>query len=124
MNRILNILDENEDLMEMANLVPKNTGLNVVIWSEQRGESRNKSDKLPRFKIMGRDYAVSMTLEEEPKELAKDGKIKQSDIKDIKAAIQYVVKNLDLFKKHYESSPFDFSDEDLRNALKERGFYK
>lgn len=92
MNRVLNILDGNEDLMEMTNLVPKNTGLNVVIWSEQRGGSRNKSDKLPRFKIMGRDYAVSMTLEEEPKELAKDGKIKQSDKKDIKAAIQYVVK--------------------------------
>lgn len=117
-------LFKEEYLIEMANLSPKKTGLNVVIWSEQQGFKRNKSDKLPRFKIQGKDYEVSYTLEQNPKLLAQSGKIKQSDKNDIKQALNYVVKNIDLFLKHYNSTPYEFNDDDLKDALKERGYYK
>lgn len=113
-----------ENLIEMANLSPKRTGLKVVIWSEQNGDKRNKPDSEPRFKIMGKDYEISYSLEKKPKELAKSGKIKQSDRKDIDEAIDYVVRNLDLFIKHFTTSAFEFDDDDLKEELRKRGDYK
>lgn len=118
------ILEEKESLFEMANLTPKRTGLSVVIWSEQNGESRNKPDNEPRFKITGDDFEVSYSLEENPRKLAQSGKIKQSDKNHIKEAIEYVVRNLDLFLKHFNTSALEFDDDDLKEALRERGEYK
>lgn len=111
------------NLIEMANLSPKRTGLKVVIWSEQNGDKRNKPDGEPRFKIMGKDYEISYSLEENPRELARSGKIKQSDRKDIQDAIEYVVRNLDLFIKHFTTSAFEFDDDDLKEKLRKRGDY-
>lgn len=118
------ILEENEPLFEMANLTPKRTGLKVVIWSEQQGYTRNKKDSEPRFKIDGGDFSLSFSLEKNPRELARSGKIKQSDEKSIKEAVEYVSRNIDLFLKHYNSTPFEFDDDDLKDALRERGEYK
>lgn len=125
-NTIKYILEEdsNEPLFEMANLSPKSTNLKVVIWSEQQGFKRNKKDKTPRFKIEGREYELSYSLEEKPKLLAKSGKIKQSDKKDIKQALDYVIRNLDIFLKHYNSTPFEFDDDDLKDELRKRGEYR
>lgn len=94
-------LNESESLFEMTNLTPKRTGLNVIILSEQNTEIKNESSKEPKFKIIGKDYSISYSLEENPKILAKSGKIKHSDIKDIEKAIDYVCRNLDLFLKHF-----------------------
>lgn len=116
--------EDKEPLFEMANLTPKRTGLKVVIWSEQQGFTRNKPDNEKRFKIDGNDFSLSLSLEKEPKILAQSGKIKQSDKLAIKEAIDYVVRNLDLFLKHYNSTPFEFDDDDLKEALRERGDYK
>ena len=85
-------LNESESLFEMTNLTPKRTGLNVIILSEQNTEIKNESSKEPKFKIIGKDYSISYSLEENPKILAKSGKIKHSDIKDIEDAIDYVIK--------------------------------
>lgn len=116
--------ENNEPLFEMANLSPKRTGLSVIIWSEQQGFTRNKPDSTPRFKIQGKNYELSYSLEEKPQLLAKSGKIKQSDKKDIKEALQYVSKNLDLFLKHFNSTPYEFDDDDLKEELRKRGEYK
>ena len=118
------ILDEKDQLFEMTNLTGRRTGLAVTIWSEQKGESRNKSDNNPRFKITGKGYSLSVSLEKNPKILAQSGKIKQSDKKDIDDAIEYVKRNLDLFLKHYKSSELVFDDDDLKQALRDRGEYK
>lgn len=77
-----------------------------------------------RFKIDGNDFSLSLSLEEKPKILAQSGKIKQSDKSAIKEAIDYVTRNLDLFLKHYNSTPLEFDDDDLKEALRERGDYK
>ena len=63
-------LNESESLFEMTNLTPKRTGLNVIILSEQNTEIKNKSSKEPKFKIIGKDYSISYSLEENPKILA------------------------------------------------------
>ena len=116
----INILSK-ESLFEMTNLTPRKTGLKVIIWSEQNGEDINKEDKLPGFKIEGKDFELSYSLEENPKELARSGKIKQSDEKNIKEAVQYISRNLDLFLKHYNSTPFDYDDDHLKDDLRKRG---
>lgn len=121
---IIKSLTKMESLIEMANLTPKRTGLNVVIWSEQNGESRNKSDNIPRFKIMGKDYSLSCSLEKTPRILAKSGKIKHTDKKDIDDALNYVSRNLDLFLKHFNTSAFEYDDDDFKEDLRKRGEYK
>ena len=120
----IRIIEESEILMEMANLSPKRTGLKVAIWSDGDGKSRNKKDKLPRVKIGTNDYEVSVSIEKEPKILAQTKNIKENEMNKIKEAMKYISKNYDLFLKHYESSYDDFDDNDLFDALRERGDFK
>lgn len=108
----------------MANLSPKRTGLKVIIWSEQYGINRNTPHDENRIKITGNDYDISISLEKHPRILDKSGKIKQSDKKDIKNAIDYISRNLDLFLKHYNSTPYEYDDDDLKDDLRKRGDYK
>lgn len=43
---------------------------------------------------------------------------------NILLGIEYVKRNADLFRKHYYDLDESFDDEDLYNALRERGEYK
>ena len=119
----IRLITENEILIEMANLSPKRTHLQATIWSDNNGVSRNKKDKQPRVKIGIDDAQVSVSIEKEPKILAQTKNIKQSDMKKIKDAMEYVGRNYDLFLKHYNSSNDVFDDYDLFKALAERGDY-
>lgn len=119
----IRLITENEILMEMASLSPKRTHLQATIWSDNNGVSRNKKDKQPRVKISISDIEVSVSIEPEPKILAQTKNIKQSDMKKIKDAINYVGRNYDLFLKHYNSSNDIFDDYDLFKTLAERGDY-
>ena len=120
----IRIIEEADFLMEMAILSPNRPGLEVVIWSDGNDKSRNKKDKLPRVKIGTDDYEVSVSIEKEPKILAQTKNIKQNEMNKIKEAMKYISKNYDLFLKHYESSYNDFDDNDLFDALRERGDFK
>ena len=84
--------------------------------------------KLPknivRVLVEGIERAQLVSLEENPKILAKSGKIKHSDIKDIEDAIDYVCRNLDLFLKHFKMSAFEYDDDDFKDDLRKRGEYK
>lgn len=126
MNRILNELSINDQdsLFEMANLVPKRTGLSVEIWADHKGESRNKIDKVPRVKIGTNEYQVSVSISSVPELLARSKYIKQSEMKKIKEAMDYVAKNADIFLKHYLDKDDSFDDTDLVEELRKRGFYK
>lgn len=110
----------------MANLNPNKTGLPVIIWSDHSGIFRNKKDNDSRIKIgiNNSGPSVSVTIEQNPRILAKSKNIKKSDMKKLQEGIDYVGRNYDLFLKHYQDTSFDFDDEDLFNALRERGEYK
>lgn len=120
----IRLITENEILMEMANLSPKRTRLQATIWSDNNGVSRNKKDKQPRVKISTSDVEVSVSIGPKPKILASTKNIKQSDIKKIKEAMDYVGRNYDLFLKHYNDKTNEFDDYDLFMALAKRGDYK
>lgn len=126
----LNDIDDGM-LFEMANLNPNKTGLGVVIWSDHAGVHRSKKDKTPRLKVGIGEATASISISETPVVLAESSKLKKkkknsSIWKKINKAIDYVGKNWDLFMKHYmdSESKFEFDDEDLFNALRERGCYK
>lgn len=124
MKRLI-IRDKLTDVFGMANLNPQKSGLHVVIWSEQCGITRNKPDNIPRVKIFTLDnQAVSVSIERPPKILAKSKHLKKSDEKYITEGIDYVGRNYDLFLKHYMNTDFSFDDEDLINALRQRGEYR
>lgn len=122
---MIRIINESEIITEMANLTARRTGLpTVTIWSEQRGEIRNKQENFPRIKITGPDFEVSVSIEENPKILAKTKNIKPNDMKKVREAMKYIGRNYDLFLKHYQSSETVYDDDDLKNDLRKRGEYK
>jgi hypothetical protein len=118
------LITENEILMEMANLIQKNTGLDVQIWADHDGKFRNKKDKKPRVKIGTNNYSVSVSIEREPQILAQTKNIKVNDMKKIKEAMKYVGRNYDLFLKHYNDENGEYSDYDLFVDLSKRGDFK
>ena len=115
-----------EHLYEFANLTPKRTGTNVQIWAEHSGVLRHNShSKTPRIKLTKDNFSISVTIEEKPKVKAKSPKLKKEDINRIfSEGINYIGRNYELFLKHYMDTEDDFDDEDLFNALKEKGEYK
>lgn len=118
----MRIITEREILLEMSDLSPKDTGLKVVIWSENNGTKRKNKDKKERVKLESRSGAeVSISIESKPRVLASTKNIKQNDQKAFEEAMQYVGKNYDLFLKHYTSSVFDYDIDDLKNDLMKRG---
>lgn len=114
-----------ENIWGMSNLNPKKTNLPVIIWSDHSGVDRAVSHRdSPRVKISKDDISISVSIEAEPKILAQSGNISKSDMKDIEKGIEYVARNWDLFLKHYNDTDFSFDDDDLKDALKERGDYR
>ena len=117
----------NEAIMCMANLGKRRTGLSVVIWSDYQGVLRNKSDHLPRVKIDYGDVSVSVSIEAEPKVLAPKSypkSFKKDATRAIEEGMEYVGRNYDLFLKHYMDTTGDFDDQDLFDALRERGEFR
>lgn len=115
----------NEDIFGMANLNPQRSNLPVIIWSDHAGCERKVSHRgTPRIKLGTKDYSVSVTIEPNPIIKAKSGKIKKSEMDKIQQGMDYVGRNYDLFLKHYNDTDFSFDDEDLFNALRERGEYR
>lgn len=119
------VRNHEDDVFGMANINPKKSGLPVIIWSDHSGVTRSVSHReSPRIKIGKNDVWVVTSIESNPKILAKSSNIKKNDMQDIQEGIEYVGRNSDLFLRHYRDTTFDFDDEDLYNALRERGDYR
>lgn len=111
----------------MANVNKRRTGLNVNIWSDGQGCTRNKPDIVPRVKIVDGDDSVLVSISANPKVLAPKTwktQFKKSVVDNIEAGMEYVARNYDLFLKHYMDTDLSFDDSDLFDSLRERGEYK
>jgi len=119
-------LIRNTYIFGMANLVPPKTGLPVSIWIEHAGITRNVShSNIPRVKIGFQGGAsVSVLISENPEILTTTARIKKSDMRDIEEGIKYIARNHDLFLKCYMNTDYSFGDDELKDALRERGEYK
>jgi len=119
------VTSSNDAIMCMANLVPKRTGLSVDIWSEHRGCLRNVQHDTLRIKIDKHgQFSMSVTIEANPKILVQSKNISKSDMKKCQEAIDYIGRNHDLFLRHYNDVSDEFDDNDLFEALRERGEFK
>lgn len=118
------ILTETCDIFGMANLNPKKTKLKLIIWADHSGIQRKVSHRnTPKVKIGNNDFRVSALISDKPVILDQSRKLKVSEQHNVEDAMDYVAQNNDLFLKHYLDTDFNFDDEDLFNALRERGDY-
>lgn len=123
MNRV--IKESFENIFGMSDLNPKRTGLPIKIWADHGGINRKVShSNTPRVKIGTNDFWEVYTIEETPKLKKSSGNIKKSDKDKIKAGVDYVGRNYDLFLKHYMDIDDSFDDDDLKEELRSRGDYK
>lgn len=132
MEQEIKILDfNNEELLDTffdwtATLSNKRTGLKVNIWSKWNVAEITK--EVPNI-IIGRAeywnrYIIVVTISSNPKIIAKTPNITEEQKQELEEGIKYVARNYDLFLKHYNNDGNYFDDEDLINALKEKGEYK
>lgn len=132
MEQEIEILDfNNKELLDTffdwtATLSNKRTGLKVDIWSKWNVAEISK--ETPNI-IIGRAeywnrYIIVVTISSNPKIIAKTPNITEEQKQELEEGIKYVARNYDLFLKHYNNDGNYFDDEDLINALKEKGEYK
>ena len=113
-----------QELFKMANLSTKRTGLDLNIWSDGAGAFSDKKDKQPRIMLGIRDkFIVSLSLDDDLKILSKTRSLNKSEEKKLEEARQYILRNLDLFIKHYNSSFLEYDDDDLTKDLRGRNDY-
>ena len=113
------------DIFAMSNLNPKRTNLPVVIWVDHSGIDRTVSHReSPRIKISKDEYSISVSIEENPRILAKSGSIPKTVMSELKQGMDYVARNYDIFLKHYLDTDFSFDDDDLKDELRKRSDYK
>ena len=106
----------------------RKTGLKVDIWSKWGGAYQSKENEQPNI-IIGKGeywnrYIIVVTISPTPQIIAKTPNITEEQMKELEEGIKYVAKNYDLFLKHYNDKDENFDDEDLFNALIERGEYR
>lgn len=135
MEQEIKILDfNNKELLDTffdwtATLSFRVTGLKVNIWS--KWDVAETSDEKPNI-IIGRGeywnrYIIVVTISSTPKIIAQTPNITDEQKKDLEEGIKYVARNYELFLKHYNNegnNGKDFDDEDLIQALEEKGEYK
>ena len=109
-----------DNVFAMANLSPKLTGLDCVIWVDSMGSSRSVQHSVPRVKVEKDGFEISVSIEPRPRILAKSTNIPHSVMKEFRKAVKYVATNYDLFIKHYNDSDFSYSDSDLMFDLRDR----
>ena len=117
--------DQTDEILGMANISPKRSGLPVVIWSDGQGILRKVGHNSPRVKIGKQgQFFIVVSIEPEPKIISKSTGIKDNELALCKEGIDYVARNHDLFLKHFQDTDFSFDDSDLFSGLRERGDYK
>lgn len=114
------------NIFGMSNLNPQKSGLgNIVIWSDHSGISRNVEHNIPRIKLQIDDMSIVVSISPNPEVLTKNKKVTSKvKLNMFSKGIEYVARNYDIFLKHYNDTDFSFDDEDMFNALRERGEYK
>lgn len=116
-----NRVENTNDIFGTATLNPKKSGLdNIVIWSEHGGIKNST----PIVKMSIDDITISVSISEPPEIIAKNKNATKHRISEFDKGIEYVAENCDIFLRHYNDTTFEFDDEDLFQALRERGQYK
>lgn len=113
-------------ILGMSNLNPQKSGLgNIVIWSDHMGITRNVEHNIPRIKLQIDDMSIVVSISDKPQLLSKNKKVSsKAKLSMFQEGIDYVARNYEIFLKHYMDTDFSFDDEDMFQALRDKGEYK
>jgi hypothetical protein len=103
---------EEEDLTEMANLEPEETGLNYLIWIGPSPASH--SDRIKVVTEKGKinpKTSFSLSIEDEPKVVAGKSTISAKELKKI---TNWIKKNKDILLQH---ARMEITDRQLRERI-------
>ncbi len=95
------------DLIEMANLEPRRTGLSVYIWLDEFGKNRKAKHRIPRLKVAEdnpSDLIATVSIEETPRLL--NGKLNNLKLHSVK---KWISMNLGTLLKHWNRE-YDIGD--------------
>jgi len=93
-----NRLNENESLWEMANLIPKRTGLDYIIWIQPR---TNKEQHWARIKVqVDKENRVPVTISDNPEWKSTKAQIKAKDWNHIR---DWIIANKTILLEYWES---------------------
>lgn len=107
---------QEEPLYEMANIKRQRSGLSAEIWVDSGSTSRSVPHDEARVNLHKPDYNIEISIEAEPKILAKPEGLSISRAKrEFKDAIDYVGKYFEIFKRHYDGI---YDDADLFDELR------
>ena len=70
------------------------------------------------------DITISVSISESPEIIAKSENVTNHRISKFDKGIEYAAQNYDLFLRHYNDTTFEFDDETLFQALRDRDQYK
>lgn len=118
------LITDKSDIFTMSNLSPKRTGLKCYIWIDDTGSSRNTKHNTPRVKISKDDYEISVSIDENPKILAKNKDIPHSVMKYMKESMEYVSKVHDILLKYFKDGGINYDTQDMFYELRDRGYFK
>lgn len=119
------VIENSNDIFGMTTINPKKSGLgNIIIWSEHGGVNNVTHICIPRVKMSIDDMSISVSISENPEIKAKSKNVTKHRISKFDNGIEYVVQNYDIFLRHYNDTTFEFDDEDLFQALRDKGQYK
>ena len=104
---------ENNNLLEMSNILKRETGLPYNIWIDNSANARNVSHHLPRLKIKIDGEYIPVSISREPEVLAK-GK-SNSDIPGFRILKKWINLNYDDLIKYWNK---EIDIDELTSMLK------
>lgn len=111
------LIRSNEDIFAIANLYPKRTGINNMLWVDNLGSARNIEHNVPRLKVQNVpgdkvvDDAFVMSISKSPEILAGECKLKSKALRDVK---NYIIEHYDDLIAHWNQ---DIDEDELKERL-------
>ena len=94
----LQLLNESERLVEIANISSSITNLPYNIWSDAKGYTRKLKHNSRRLKIEGDRGEVEVSLSPNPEVLAGD----PTKLPKLSKMLKFISAHYDLFEKHFQ----------------------
>jgi len=104
---------EKDNLFEMANIYPEDTGLKCIVWAQSASPTNHGQHNTPRIKIQIENNMIPVSIEENPKVLA-NGTNQRIDAKLFNDIVRWIKLNKDILLQYY-STPM--STKDFLNSI-------
>ena len=102
-----------ENLFEMANIYPEDTGLKCIVWVQSASPTNHGRHNTPRVKVQINNDMIPISIEDTPKILANGGN-ELIDIKLFNQITMWIRLNKDVLQRYYTTP---MSTKDFLNSI-------